>query len=166
MTAMFTDDAGLFAEDVEDDGALRLTLDVGDESRDFRLAERIGIMPLMQFARVARKGTRANDMEAMASMLDFIQQAIHPDDWAEFVEFTTDTRADTEELLTFVRTAIGAIGARPTRPRSSSQDGSRTTTVSSPDDSPFGGSSEQVRTPGPVMSDPRVLEFKPLAAAV
>lgn len=150
----------------EDDGHLRLTMTVGDDEREFRLADRVGIMPLMQFARIARKGTRANDMDAMGSMLDFIEQAIHPDDWDDFVDWTTAVRADTEELLQFVRHAIGQISARPTQPRSSSQGGSRTTPESSQDVSSSVASSTSVENPGPVMRDPRILALVPLAQAV
>jgi len=159
---------GLFSEpdEVEDDGHLRLTMVVGDDEHAFRLADRVGIMPLMQFARVARRGARANDMDAMDAMLSFIEQAIHPDDWDEFVDFTNHTRADTEELLSFVREAISVISARPTQPRSSSRGGSRTTVASSQDVSSSTVSLPGGKKPGPIMQDPRVLEFKPLAVAV
>lgn len=139
--------------------------------RAFRVSDKVGMMPLMRFARVAQKGAGAGDMEGLAAMYDFIQSVVAQDEWAAFQEHATDQRVDNDELLGFVRDAMSIIAARPTGPRSSSRGGSRTTTESSQDDSSSVDFWTPDTTPGesvvlsgpPIMRDPRILALVPLS---
>ena len=89
----------------------------------FHVAEKVGLMPLMRFAKVARSGVDANELEGLAAMYDILQQAIHPDDWARFEQHANDTRVDGDDLMRMVSEVMAVIGARPTGRSSVSSDG-------------------------------------------
>jgi hypothetical protein len=44
--------------------------------KDFAIATKIGLMPLMRFAHAAKSGLDSDDMEGMAAMYDMLRQAI------------------------------------------------------------------------------------------
>lgn len=44
--------------------------------KDFAIADKIGLMPLMRFAHAAKSGLDSDDMEGMAAMYDMLRQAI------------------------------------------------------------------------------------------
>lgn len=106
----------------------------------FRLADRIGLMPLMRFAHVARKGVDSNDMEGLAAIYDMLQVVFADDDeWVRFEELATRVRADGDELMGVVKDAMQVISERPTSEPSDSSDGPPITSGSS-----AGGSSSPV----------------------
>lgn len=130
------------------------------QGRQFRAADKFGLMPLLKFAHVAKKGMDSADMEALAVVYDVLAQAIHPEDWDAFCDHATEVRAETDDLLEVVSQAIEVMTARPTGRSSESSDGPTTTSPSSP-----AASSSQVfstRDPrhGPVMDDPRVRSLR------
>jgi len=133
--------------------------------REFRVAEKMGLMPLLRFAHFARSGADTGDMEAMASMYDVLRAAIAEEDWEVFQQHAMDTRADITELLGAVKEAISVMTARPTNPPSDSSSGSSTIETSS-----LGGSSSEefsIRIGGtsPLLEDSRVVELVPLTEA-
>ena len=97
----------------------------------FRLAESVGLMPLMKFAHHANNGLDSDDMAGLAAMYALIRDTVHADDWDRFERLAIDKRADGDELMEFVGRAIEAISARPTRRRSVSSDGAPPTSPNS-----------------------------------
>jgi hypothetical protein len=105
------------------------------EGRPYRIAERYALMPLLQFAHIARAGATTDDMEALAVVYNVLRAAVHPDDWDAFCEHATDAGASMEDLMPVVTEAVQAMTARPTVRPSDSSDGPTTTEQSSSDGS-------------------------------
>lgn len=121
--------------------------------QDFRVAEKVGLMPLLKFSHAAN--LRVDDSRAYIAMYeilrDVIMEAEEPcgecpgckeagndatardcafaddGDWDRFEEHAVNCKADADELLDVVEQAIKVISARPTGSPSSSSDGSRRT---------------------------------------
>lgn len=115
----------------------------------FRLADKVGLMPLMKFAHLASKGMDTDDdyMVAMAAIYAMIRDVIHPEEWEAFQDHATETKAGEEELLGVVREAVEIMTARPTRPDSDSSASPPDSTPNSTDTRweglvPVGGSPE------------------------
>jgi hypothetical protein len=107
--------------------------------RTFRVADKVGLMPLMRFAHIARQGVDASDMDGLAAIYDLLRSAIADEDWRAFEDHATDVRADGDELLAIATEAIQVVAARPTVEPSDSSDGQPTASRSSAD-----GSSSEV----------------------
>jgi hypothetical protein len=101
--------------------------------RPFKIADRFGLMPLIRFGYLSKKGLDAADEEGLAAMYDVIRQAIAPEDWEAFMDHAADTRADADDLLGAVSEAIQVISSRPTRRPSDSSDGPPAIETSSSD---------------------------------
>lgn len=106
---------------------------------DYRLADKMGLMPLMRFAKLARSGLDSQEMEGLAAMYDLLEQCIDPEDWARFEAAATRERDQGDELMAVVTKAIELMAARPTLRSSDSSDGPPNTSGSS-----TGGSSSPV----------------------
>ena len=89
----------------------------------FTVAERIGLMPLMRFAKVAKGGADSADLDGLAAMYDLLQQCIAEQDWARFEEAADRTRAGDEELMDVVKRVFEVLSERPTQRPSVSSDG-------------------------------------------
>lgn len=109
--------------------------DVDFAGESFRTADRIGVMPLMRFAKVAQAGVDANEMAGLAAMYDLLEQCIDPADWLRFQAHADKVRADGDELMAVVKAVIEALSDRPTSRPSDSSDGPSTTSTSSLADS-------------------------------
>jgi hypothetical protein len=101
----------------------------------FRMAERVGLMPMMRFAKVAKAGVDSDDLDGLAAMYDLLEQCIADDEWARFQAHADKTRADGDELMRVVKDVFEVLSARPTRRPSGSSDGPQTTEPSSTGDS-------------------------------
>jgi len=115
----------------------------------FRMAESIGLMPLLQFAHAAKQGLDSSDMEGMAALYAVIRDCIDqtrpqkdvdgelvddgPSEWDRFQRHAIDQKAGGEELMPVVQRCIEAISARPTRPPGDSSAGRSTTSANSKD---------------------------------
>ena len=97
----------------------------------FTMADRIGLMPLMRFAKFAKAGVDSADMAGLAAMYDLLEQCIDPADWERFEACADKHRADGEELLEVVTAVIERLTDRPTTRPSTSSDGPQTTGTSS-----------------------------------
>ena len=110
----------------------------------FRIAESVGLMPLLKFAHAASSGLTEDSMEGMSAMYAMIRDCIHPghectcnmkpgegrrhidgceyvpSDWDRFERTAIDSRAEGEDLMTVVETVMEVITARPTTPPSGS----------------------------------------------
>ncbi|NUQ32421.1 MAG: hypothetical protein HOP99_06335 [Dermatophilaceae bacterium] len=109
--------------------------DLTFEGQSFALASKVGLMPLMKFAHIARQGVDANDMEGLVAIYDMLRNVIADEDWERFESHATTVRADGDDLMGLVQQAIQAISERPTERPSDSSDGPQTTSVSSAGDS-------------------------------
>lgn len=101
------------------------TVEFAGES--FLIADRIGLMPLMRFAKVAKAGTDSTDLAGLAAMYDLLEQCIAPEDWQRFQDRADAARSDSDELLEVVSTVIETLSARPTSRPSDSSAGPQTT---------------------------------------
>lgn len=103
--------------------------------QDFELAEKVGLLPLIKFARIAKAGVDADDMEGLVAQGELLEQCFTDEAWTRFETVATTNRADGEELMTVVSEAIELISQRPTQESSDSSDGPTTTQPSSVGDS-------------------------------
>lgn len=103
------------------------------EGRDFAVADRFGLMPLLRFAHHAKQGMDTADIESLSAIYDVLAQAIAEDEWEAFCDHATATRADADQLLAVVRQAIEVMSARPTVRPSDSSDGPPATETNSSD---------------------------------
>jgi hypothetical protein len=117
--------------------------------RRFRVADRIGLMPLLKFSAFADVAT--NDPRALGAMYAMLRDCIHPGhpgcgecedckngseracpefdagDWAAFEDHAMATRAEAEELFDVITKVMELIAGRPTKPSGSSSPGPRRT---------------------------------------
>lgn len=148
------------APQTDDDGRLEFL------GTRFRLAERVGMMPLLAFANASKNGLDSDDMEGMAAMYALIRDVIDqtrvqkvdpetgepqfdgagepvwegPSEWQRFERFCMEQQAEGEELMEFIGRAMGVIAARPRKRREISSGSSPRTSPSSK-----AGSSSPVR---------------------
>ncbi len=120
---------------------------------DFRVAEKVGLMPLLKFSHAAN--LRSDDEKAYAAMYEILRDVILEDeepcgkcpgckaaapdpvaadcafadegDWERFQQHAVDSKADADQLLDVVSQAIKLISARPTESPSGSSNGRRDT---------------------------------------
>ena len=115
----------------------------------FRLADKIGLMPMLAFANASKKGLDTDDMEGLAAMYSLIRSVIYrpplydehgqrqvdesgkpqrdESEWERFSQLADDESAEGEDLMDFVSDAMAVVAARPRTPREISSDGSRPT---------------------------------------
>jgi hypothetical protein len=106
--------AGIEGVPVNVDGLIRF------QGSTFRIAEKVGLMPMLKFAHAASSGATEDDMEGMAAMYAMIRDCIDPQDWPRFERVAMDTHAEGEELMAVVEAVLEAVSARPTQPPSGS----------------------------------------------
>jgi len=91
---------------------------------EYRIAEKIGIWPLLQLARAAEAGVSMADQKGLAATHALLQDVIHPDDWGRFQEDMISGKVDdlgelmkatqqATELMATVQTRRN--GSRPRR---------------------------------------------------
>ena len=121
--------------------------------RKFRVADRIGLMPLLKYSASAQLST--TDPRALGAIYTLLRDCIHPGtpacgegetckagndtmcksydpgDWAEFEEHAMITRADGDDLLDVITKVMEIISGRPTGPPSGSSPGRRSTRAGS-----------------------------------
>lgn len=117
--------------------------------RDFRIASRVGLMPLLKFASSADVDT--TDPRALAAMYALLRDCIYEGtpacgecseceagndtscksydrgDWSAFEEHAMLSKADAEDLLDVVSKVLEIVSGRPPQPRSGSSAGPRPT---------------------------------------
>jgi len=105
---------------------------MGDE---FAVATKIGLMPLMRFAKIAKAGVDSSDEDGLAAMYDLLQQCIADDAWPRFEAHADKTRADDKELMQVIKDVMAILSERPTSRPSDSSVGPQQTAPISVDDS-------------------------------
>lgn len=89
------------------------------EGGTYKIADTIGIWPMMQFARAAESGVQLGDYRALAALHAFLQDCFAPDEWGRFQEDMIAKKvADPDKLLTLATTVIEKVSSRPTKPPS------------------------------------------------
>ena len=99
----------------------------------FAVADKIGLMPLMRFAKVAKAGADANDMDSLAALYDILEQCIAPADWHRFEAAADESRADGGALMGVVGKVFEVLSERPTSLPSDSSGGQTSTPPNSGD---------------------------------
>lgn len=101
----------------------------------YPIADEIGVMPQMRFAKLAAREDRdpssVTGSQKLVAMYDLIEQCLHPDVWAAFEVAAIEHRATDDDLMHVVQQAFVAIAGRPTRRRSGSSPGPSGTAPSS-----------------------------------
>ncbi|PZG17806.1 hypothetical protein C1I95_14750 [Micromonospora craterilacus] len=101
----------------------------------YRIAEKVGLMPLMKFAMTAKQGANADDMEGLSAMYSLIKDCIDPAEWERFEQDAIDKKAEADDLLKVVQDTIQILSARPTRRPADSSAGPQTTSEPSKENS-------------------------------
>jgi hypothetical protein len=78
----------------------------------FHVAEKIGAMPLLEWAAAA--DTDTEDPAALASILRMLEDVIHEDEWKKFRTHARKVKADADELLNVINAAMEIISGTPT----------------------------------------------------
>lgn len=126
------------------------------KGKRFRLAESIGLMPLLKFAHAAKTGLGSDDMEGLSAMYVLIRSCIDrsqtqavdgdgrpqvdgdgspvwdgPSQWDLFEVHAIDTQADGEDLSALINQAVQVVSARPPKRPGDSSPSSAPTSRSS-----------------------------------
>jgi hypothetical protein len=104
----------------------------------YRVAEKVGLMPLLKFAHAANEGIDSQDIEGLNAIYEMLNDCIHEKDWDRFQKEMTKEKAFVDDLLPVVQQAIQIISARPTGEPSDSSTSSDSTTDGLTDDSSRG----------------------------
>lgn len=103
--------------------------------KDFHIASKVGLMPLMEFAYYANSGADTGDMGSLVAIYEMLKDCIVPDEWMDFVAHAKKMKADAEDLMPVVQRTIELLTARPTQQDSDSSQQSSTTSESLMDNS-------------------------------
>jgi hypothetical protein len=80
---------------------------------EYRIADKIGVWPLMQLARAAQAGVSLADQRGLAATHALMQDVIHPDDWGRFEEDMIVKKVDDmAELMEATRQATELMAER------------------------------------------------------
>lgn len=113
--------------------------------REFRIAEKIGLMPLLKFASASDMST--TDPRALSAIYSMLRDCVYEGkpgcqecqfckagdeegcsaydkgDWAAFEQHAIETKADADELLSVITQVLEVVSGRPTKPPSGSSAG-------------------------------------------
>jgi hypothetical protein len=85
------------------------------QGRMFGIADRVGLMPLAEFAYHASSGMDTGDMGAMAAIYEMLQDCIRPEEWPAFKRYAKQIKADVEDLMDCVQQTTELLTANPTQ---------------------------------------------------
>lgn len=102
-----------------------VTLGTGSDEKRFRIADSVGLMPLMEFAYHANSGMDTSDMNALAAIYEMLKDCVHEDEWNHFRAHAKKIKADAEILMNVVQETVELLTARPTSQESVSSVPSR-----------------------------------------
>jgi hypothetical protein len=100
---------------------------------EYRLADEIGIIPLMRWAAAADLST--DDSGAMGAMWAILQDMVDAPEFPAWVKHATRIKSDAEEVLDFVNVCMEAITGNPTERPGSSSDTPPSTSAESTENS-------------------------------
>lgn len=93
------------------------------KGRKFRIAKKVGLMPMLKFSAYADMDTQ--DPRALGAMYAMLKDVIDKEEWRAFEDHAVDSKADADELLDVIGTAMQLIAGRPTEPPAPSSRGRR-----------------------------------------
>lgn len=117
--------------------------------KQFRIAEKVGLMPLLKFASASDMTT--DDPRALSAVYSLLRDCVYEGtpgcgecascttdneaacpsydkgDWAAFEQHAMDTKADADELLAVITQVLEIVSGRPTKQPAGSSAGRRTT---------------------------------------
>lgn len=92
------------------------------QGKMFGIADRVGLLPLAEFAFHANSGMDTGDMGALAAIYEMLKDCIRPEEWKSFIRYGKEIKADVEDLMDVVNQTTELLTARPTgRPSGYSQ---------------------------------------------
>lgn len=98
---------------------------------EYRIATRMGAMPLLRYGHLSERGVDSGSMEGLAAMYAVFRNVIDPDDWPRFEQDAIEKRVGEDDLWEMIPRAIEILTARPTSPPSGSSSGRRATSGTS-----------------------------------
>jgi hypothetical protein len=98
----------------EEDGVLIIPL----RDKEFRVADEVGIMALMEWAASAE--AKQAGIEGLRAVYYVLEDVVHEDDWSEFKSYARAEKVTAEELMGFANAAFEAVSGRPTEEPSGS----------------------------------------------
>lgn len=82
----------------------------------YKVSDKIGVWPMMQFARAAEAGLSLGDARGLAAAYSMLQDVIHEDDWGRFQENMINGKVDDlEALMKLTTDAVAVIQETATR---------------------------------------------------
>jgi hypothetical protein len=105
------------------------------QGKAFGIADRVGLLPLAEFAYHANSGMDTGDMGAMAAIYEMLKDCIRPEEWPAFIRYGKDIKADVEDLMDVINQTTELLTARPTGQGSGYSQPSTPTSDSGMDDS-------------------------------
>lgn len=105
------------------------------QGETYQVADKVGDMALMRFAKVADQGIDSNEMRGLAAMYDILEACLTPDDWRRFEAHALRVRAQSDEIMELVKETYEALSGRPTRRPTNSSAGPQPTQENSGADS-------------------------------
>ena len=82
----------------------------------YKVSSKIGVWPMMQFARAAESGLTLGDARGLAAAYSMLQDVIHEDDWGRFQENMINSKMDDlEALMKLTQDAVGIIQEAATK---------------------------------------------------
>lgn len=82
---------------------------------EYRVADKTGIWPLMQYARAVESGeTNIGERRAMAAAHALLEDAVHPEDWGRFQDdMIAKKMTDLRPVLEAVMNALASASTKP-----------------------------------------------------
>jgi hypothetical protein len=84
------------------------------QGKAFGIADRVGLLPLAEFAYHANSGMDTGDMGAMAAIYEMLKDCIRPEEWPAFIRYGKQIKADVEDLMDVINQTTELLTARPT----------------------------------------------------
>ena len=81
--------------------------------KDFRLADEVGIMALMEWV-AAAEGKKDETSKSLVAVYHVLEDTVHEDDWDEFRQFGRESKLQAKDYGEFINAALEAVAGRPT----------------------------------------------------
>lgn len=139
------------------------------QGESYGIAGKVGLAPLIRFAKVAKQGTDANDLDGLVAIHDLLEQCfvegpycsacgtadpaedccpdrhVVENEFERWLDAATASRADSDEMLEVVGLVVSALSERPTGKPSASLAGLPATKPNTAAGSSAGSVSERVQ---------------------
>lgn len=103
---------------------------------EFRMADKVGLAPLIKLAVAGSKGVDSNDPAGLVALHDVISDCIDESEHDRFWRHAIDTKADGDELMAVVKEVVEVLAQGRTGSPSGSSPGRPETSANSKESSP------------------------------